>query len=186
MNQGFEGWSGPGALATIPRLSATRTVLTATTASVSFFAPVQPFVSIRIVGLVRGDQAAAQANLQMRLNGDSGANYAMAVAYGFSGGAGGTTATAQTSAQIAYMVAATSLANTGTCFVLEIPFFNSTTFFKTWVARDTGVVGTTITGIETDRFGGVWLSTAAITQVTLFPASGNFIAGSTFALYAEA
>lgn len=129
---------------------------------------------------VRADGASATVNSVFRLNGDSGANYDRAVIGAFGANPTFAPAAAQTSLYVADFVANSAAAGTVTVGQILIPFYAKTTFNKTIAVAATGIFGVlgTTTTYELFQTSGMWRSTAAVTQVTLAPASGNFMAGS--------
>jgi hypothetical protein len=154
------------------------TTLATTTASVAVTIP-SGYTSLEIVWSGRVDGGGV-ASLYVQCNGDTGTNY-----------------------QWQYFVAslATQASNAGVSatgiFIGELPGSGSTTnyfgsgaftmagcstsVFKSAVGRGWHV--TSPSGQNVGLFSGQWLSTAAITSLTLSPAAGNFVAGSTFTVY---
>lgn len=141
---------------------------------------------LRIVMYARSDRAASATELvQVRFNGDAGAGNYMFATTIFSSAAttlGGTNSTS--AATFMTIPAATATASYFGLGDVTIPNYNATTGFKNYYCaggyHDTNAAG--------HQFGsgaaGFWLSTAAITQITVICGTGaNFIAGSRFTVY---
>lgn len=138
---------------------------------------------LRVVVRARGTSVLAGVN--MRFNGDSGANYdyarqvttqaATTPAATFT--AGGTSLLA-----IAPIVATSELANMSGDAIIEIPDYRQTSFYKTVIAKGMKK-GDATTGWQIIDYRGWWLSTAAINRIDLISSGGNFQTGSLLALY---
>ena len=135
------------------------------------------------IAVLRGDNASVNVQCGIRLNADTTANYDAEGSY-----ANGTTNTAwedNASTSINILYAAAASAPSGAAGVLQfwIPMYAATTFQKgltgTFFEQQGTATGNHISG----RFGGTWKSTSAVTSVTVLPLSGNWIAGSTLAVY---
>lgn len=160
------------------------TVLTAPAASVTFASLPQNFRSLLFTTQVRTDKVATNDIVLWRANADAGANYDYVNAFGIAGAAGSGNAIAATSGFFAYCDAANSRA---ACFggsLAIFPNYRSNTMEKqSWnIGGNVGVptAGTIVCIFDNSH----WRSTAAITQIDLFPSTGpNFVAGSVFQLY---
>ena len=129
-----------------------------------------------VVALLAGSTSAQDVNLRLRFNGDTGANYGRQQQ--FSGG-GSTSAQAlgtQTSALIGAVSDSTAAAHAAGQVDLLIPGYAGTTFLKAGRARVNLRDAGTSVGHSDEAF--FWDSTAAISTLTLFPESGNWVAGS--------
>ncbi len=156
---------------------------TGSESSLTFSSIPSTYTHLEIRGINR-DSSGSGNRLQLRFNGDTGANYAWHWFYG--NGAGTLSALGYTS-QSSITVNNPSRdgdfnANTYAPFVLNIEDYLSTT--KNKVVRSfSGVTnGNASYMIEVDFFTGAWYNTSAITSITC-RADANFAAGSTFALY---
>jgi len=115
--------------------------------------------------------------VNLRINGDTAANYADHQLSGdgstvLAGGLTGRTS-------VRYVGRAPSIASTYGASIIDIHNYTSTTQNKTvraFMGRDQNGTG------EVYLSSGVWLSTAAVTSLTIF-CSGNFTTASSFALY---
>jgi hypothetical protein len=145
----------------------------------------QAYSDLVIVGILRGAGATANAALNLRFNGDSGAHYNYQEFYGLSGTPTAGSSVLGAAIRIATaMVANSAAAGRFTPFELQVCGYSSTTWQKSvicsWSAQQTDVAGVQFAGMN----GGVWGSTAAITEVSLFPSDGsNLLAGSQVRIY---
>ena len=139
---------------------------------------------LKLIFQLRGTTAAGTVALNMRFNNDSGANY---YRERFDVAAGSTASDADSGTtsfvDAASIAASTATANKATSGEILIPNYATTTFFKEYVlAMHTS--SSNVDGGQLLRFsGGTWNSTAAITRVTIFPASDNLLAGSRLTIY---
>lgn len=158
-------------------------VLGSPAASVTFSGIVSTYRTLQLHVVARCDVVASSATGHIRFNGSSSAIYNSQQV-----GAFGTTTTAaeaisQTSALWGDVAAANATASAPSVAVINIPWYTNTSFWKMFVSN-TGMSTAATTGnIFSKQFVGHWRSTAAINEIMLLPASGNFIAGSAFALY---
>lgn len=154
--------------------------LVATSSSISFTSIPSTYKALQIRAINAGD---TNTNVRLRLNNDTGSNYTF---QGLQGGPGygtaaygtGSAGTNQTS-----MLIFDQQLNNNTYYnpvILDIVDYTSTNKYKT-VRCFSGVNDNTNGFVY--LFGGVWYSTAAISTITIFPFSGNFYAGTTYALY---
>jgi len=124
-----------------------------------------------------GIESSLASTFRLRLNGDTGTNYARHWLYGdgSSASAGGTAST--TVIDIGSKLGILTEPCVG---IIDIHDYASTTNNKTirsFSGHDRNGAG------EIGLYSGVWLSTAAVTSVTFFASSGNQNAGATIALY---
>lgn len=138
---------------------------------------------LKIVLLARGDTAATSVAVQLRLNNDSAANYASQVMRGVAAGVTAGETNSATSMQIATVSAATATASHPGTYDITIAHYGGTTFFKHVHSHGGWSQALTTSTRASETNEGVWASTSAITRITLFPASGNFIAGSRLSIY---
>jgi hypothetical protein len=158
-------------------------VLTGTAASVTFSSIPASFRTLEIRIQARSDTAATATPLVMRFNADSGANYDSQSIFGQTTSTGATESVAATGMSLLEIAAASATANHAGALTLFIPNYNGTTFIKTADGTSTSSVGTGAGTLITRKISGRWRSTAAITSITVLPAAGNFVAGSSFVLY---
>lgn len=149
------------------------TTLTAQAASIDFTSIPTDYRHLQLVSSVKGVNAGA-FGLFLRMNGDAGANYS----HQFLQAAGTTVSASATTAasSLTVGVVADTAFNTTTVW---LPRYDSTTQQKPATFH-----GQTPFSTQYVRSGGgLWLSTAAINQLTILSASGNLAVGSTVSLY---
>lgn len=132
----------------------------------------------------RSDVAAGVSNVLMRLNGDTAANYDYQDARGNAAVTSASESFAQTSSIIGLSPANTAGANLFSSIELFIPHYAGSTNNKQFVSISGSKSGATTGNLFVDIFGGGWRSNAAINQVTILPASGNFVAGTRVTVHA--
>ena len=161
------------------------TILGSAQASVTFSSIPQVYRSLRLVWMGRGDAGAEQA-MGARPNSDAGSNYELQE-FNSTGTSMVNTYTGTLSyASIGDITSTNSTANYFNMGETLIPFYASTSnqklFLSDYFRRHTSTTGNLY---RNSRYA-AWKSTAAITSLTIFPvSSGNFVAGSSFALYGE-
>jgi hypothetical protein len=121
--------------------------------------------------------AAGSTTLQgrIRLNSDTGSNYS----YQRISGSGITATGTNLASQTLGFVSAVSRAATTSALQMNINImdYSATNKHTTMISRaDNAANGT-------EAFANRWLNTAAVTSVTILTSTGNWAAGSTFALY---
>lgn len=163
--------------------------LAASQASVSFtgiLAGLQGMAGFRHLRLVvsgRGDKAATFVETWLRFNGDSSSNYDHQdnVANNATMIPGATAAGDHIF--IGWIPAATAPANQSSYNETIIYDYRGTTFQKMSSSRGAVKTSNAAAGLFSLVSEGWWRNTAAITQVTILPDSGNFIAGTLVSLY---
>ena len=118
-----------------------------------------------------------------RFNNDSGGNYDSQLDYGNNATPTASATVAQTSAQIGDVPGSTATANHAGALELTIPNYTGTTFQKQGLARSGWIEATSAGGAFAMDAMMNWRSTAAIDRITIFPTSGNFLAGSRLTIY---
>lgn len=140
---------------------------------------------LQLIAFLRGDNASTAVFVLLRVNGDTTANYAYQEVTGNAAAAGAAEGVTQTSARIGRCSAASAPANSFSPLDVIIPHYAQAANLKSWRAAG-GPRESTIGGALTaDVAIGYWIlgSFAAITQLTIFPSTGNFVAGSRLSLY---
>lgn len=179
------GWvpaSGGGSTAALTKIS--ETVLASTAATINFSNIPATYRHLQIVFMGRAADVVTDRYLYIRFNNDTGAHYYDQRLY-----ANGTTVAAgqteaQTNAAVADLTAASDANSLASGAVIDIPDYATTTWEKVALGRSTLVMSTAAAGME-NRISGVhWANTAAINQITLYPQTGNFVAGTIASLYA--
>lgn len=150
-------------------------ILTSTQSSVTFSSIPSGYQHLQIRNVASVD-GAADGSVRLRLNGDTGNNYSRHFLYGNGSSVGSVAATSVAEMPIGAVNVSTTGFGAGVTDILDA--FNTSKY-------------TTIRslyGIKTSESliylaSGNWRNTAAITSLTIFPTSGNFIAGSRFSIY---
>lgn len=132
--------------------------------------------SYRDLYIVASAGSTSASSFALRMNADTGSNYHIQTL----GGSGGNPQSGRTAATTSIVPVTPSgemsSANTAH-FQVELLDYSQTDKFKLATARAAGDSNIVLT------YSGMWANTAAVTSVTLFPSAGNFVSGSTFALY---
>ena len=147
--------------------------------SLATYASTYKHLQIRMVARTNraGDDG---ENVGVRLNADTGSNYADHVLVGNGSSVQSAAGTSQTRMVLAVVTATTATANAFGVSVIDILDSYSTTKNKTLRA----LAGLQATSSRVYLMSGLWMNTASITSATLLPLSGgSFIAGSRFSLY---
>jgi hypothetical protein len=176
---GVPSWSTPGAA------GATSVIQTITTSggatNVSFTSIPSTYKNLRIV-YSAAITAGAWEFFLMRFNNDTGSNYDRQTLQGRAGSATAAETYGSTSMHIAQINQVNA-----TVGEIVIPAYKDTVLDKLAVSTFFGKHGTSSTNQFTGVFGGAFRSTAAITQIDLFPDTAKvYVNGSTFTLYGEA
>lgn len=132
---------------------------------------------------LRGDTAAANANVYMRFNNDSAGNYEyerFTVNNATVTGAGNT---AQGQIQIGSCPANTAPANCFSAIAVHVPHYAGGSNQKSGHSQGVWRNATGAGGLVMEHSGFFWLSTAQISRVTILPQTGNFVADSRCTVY---
>jgi hypothetical protein len=160
------------------------TVSPSGTGTVTFSSIPQTCRHLMIIGQARSDKAGTGADtINMTFNSDTGANYAEQATYSNNTTASGERATGQTAMKIAQCSTAGDAANYPCNFIIKIPNYVGTTFYKGALSHYELVANSTIADIYNFNASCTWASTAAITRVDLVISGGNYVSGSQFDLY---
>lgn len=117
------------------------------------------------------------ANAWVRLNGDTGSNYVWADVYlSGVGSVSGSNSTGDTKIPISYNSGGGTYVSLSEFF---IPNYAGTTFTKTVSSL---AMQPESSNPGTAMYGGGWNNTAAVNQITVFPDTGNFKAGTRFTI----
>jgi len=122
----------------------------------------------------------AETDLLMRLNGDTGANYARHVLRGFSNSITSESQTSQTSMRVGNIAARSAAASEFSGAIIDILDAYSTTKNKT-VKSLSGI--TPAYGTEMKLLSNLRISTHSTTSITLLPGQTPFEVGCRFSLY---
>jgi hypothetical protein len=138
---------------------------------------------LQINAQLRGAGSGGTANI--RFNNDSSAiyDYSYMQSQGNGGAASQNAAVAQTSAFISALAGSAASAGIATAVLADIPNYAATVFHKTYSSRDFTASDDLVATQFVHLLGGRWRSTAAITRITIFPGTGDFLAGSRLSVY---
>jgi hypothetical protein len=149
-------------------------------ATIPFSSIDQKYRSLHIDFTGRCDASAVNEGLSIQFNGDTGSNYDSVGMQGYTtNNVGGIQTLAQASLSGPPVAAATAGAGIAGWAQIDIPNYVGTTFQKICFVR--GGYGAGAQNMQV--LNGTWRSTAAITSILLFPASGNFVQNSVASLY---
>lgn len=167
---------GGGAAADYELISTT--VLGSSAASVTFSglgtsAAAYKHLQIRIVAHI---DTAGNGDTFMRMNGDTGSNYAWHQLYGDGTSAGSYGIASRTSGYIGTTPGNTVGTSNFSAYVIDILDFASTSK-NTTLRSFNGVT------YQVQLASAAWLSTAAVTSLNITSGSANFVTGSRFSLY---
>ena len=159
---------------------ATYTIGTGGAASINFTSIPSTYKHLQIRGLVRSTGSGTDIQIDYKLNSDAGSNYtyhhlqgngSSASAYGASAGTPGNTQRA---------TGASATSNAFGSFVMDILDYQNTNKYKTI---------RTLGGYDLNGSGSIfmvsnaWLSTSAVSDILIYPDSGNWAQYSQIALY---
>lgn len=166
----------------IPVLLASST-LGASAASIDLTGIPQDWAHLNLIAYLRGDTAANTIALRLRFNADTGSNYDRQHMLAYATTVESAEAFGETSAFVGDAPAATATANVFSALTIDIPYYSQATNNKSATTSWADKYGVTTEDLVVGSAAIFWRSVAAITQVTLFPASGNFVSGSRVSLY---
>jgi 2-succinyl-5-enolpyruvyl-6-hydroxy-3-cyclohexene-1-carboxylate synthase len=133
-----------------------------------------------LILVVTGKTSVAYDVVQIRLNGDTAANYSTVVVANNGAAGYSSTPTGQTKMQFGILGAtSTTSAMQWTTHLMD---YSATDKHKTVLARTDNATDSSMTEISTNR----WASTAAITSIAVIAGTGTWSTGATFALYGVA
>jgi len=149
--------------------------LTSSASSVTFSSIDQSYGDLILTVDAAND--AGKRPTDLNFNSDTGSNYSYVYALGYSSFALSSSNTSQ--GRIRLVESGRTGTTFGTLLLFNIMDYAATDKHKSVLARGNSDSRQAV-GMEAHR----WASTAAITSLDVKPSSGNFIAGSTFTLYA--
>jgi len=163
---------------------ATAAVSGSAVSSIDFTSIPNTYQHLQIRGIGRTDANAILSLSRVRFNSDTAANYTQHTLYGNGSSVGTDTNTSDTTIQwLAPVPGNNATANVFGAMILDIHDYKSTSKYKTVrvFAGDDGNAA----NVDYRVFlkSGLWMSTSAITSISLFCSGPNWVSGSTFALY---
>lgn len=172
----YKLWDSVDAGVTLPAVSITTPALP------------QTFKHLYVEVFGRTNRVATSEQINLRFNGDAGANYDFELVQFL-----GTTFSAPPSEALATVgnavgfIPAANVAILGAGFVVEVPGYSDATVNKTHTSFGFLKSGTTTGNLILTVAGGSWRSTAAISTVTIYAANGSsFIAPTRITVYGKA
>lgn len=172
------GGGGGGVLSLISEV-----VTSGSQTSVTFSSIPNTYRDLVLVIRGRGTTSAAVIDMRYQINGDAGSNYE----YQEFRGTDGTTANAQsinqTSAFFGYFPAATASANYAGLIDTRFGDYKGTTFFKVALGNTSFSLGNGSFSQGAGVTSSIWINTAAISSLFIFPSLGGFVDGSVVSLY---
>ena len=172
-----------GAAASVVRLA--ETIQGGATATFDFASISSSYRNLKLVLSGRGDTAAASVVAALHVNGDTANNYEWAQIQEIGTGINNNENNADSSFHIGYLPAASSTANFWGSIEIVVFDYARTVSYKSLQARCSGNLSSGSTNVQVFLTGGVWKNTAAINELTLFLAAGNFITNSVATLWGE-
>ena len=149
--------------------------------SVTFSSIPSTYQHLQIRGIARDSRASGASNLYLQFNSDTSANYTAHTLNGTGTGVNATAEGASQTSAFAMRVAGNTLeANAFGGFVLDILDYANTNKYKT---------NRSLSGYQQNADGaiwfssGLWMSTSAVTSITLSPVTSPILQYSSFALY---
>lgn len=150
--------------------------LGANAATVTFSSISQSYRDLVLV--INANNTSGGSALWLRFNGDSGSNYQSVVTAGYDS----TLGSSSTSGPAAYLTFFNAMNTTRGAFAIANIMEYSTSDKQKPILSRLGLTNNQ----ETNMIASRWANTAAITSVSIPSQNGEFVAGSTFALYGVA
>lgn len=147
------------------------------------FSSLGSYTHLELRYAARSSQSANFDGINLRFNGDTGANYDAQSLFGVNTTPGAGEGIAATSLGMGAISAATSASGNVGAGTLNIYDYRGTTFHKAVVLISTRKDSNASAGTVVNQLAGAWRSTSAITSITILLSAGNFDAGSKFTLY---
>ena len=168
-----------GGVATDYESIATVTVGSGGSATVDFSSISSSYTHLQLRYITRN--ASVTDTTFIRINGDTGSTYTYHQLRGNgSAASAGGTASAQTRAELPFAAYSGTTANAFGVGVIDFLDYKNTNKYKTF--RTLGGADLNGSGFA-DFFSGAWLSTSAITSISIYASTGNIVQYSSFALY---
>lgn len=141
------------------------------------------YAHLLVVVYARGDTPAPTTGFNMQFNGDTAANYDYQQMVGSAAVIVNSENFASTRISHGAMPANSAGANLFNASVMFIPHYAGTANNKVVISINASKSGTSTGNMLDYTQAGFWRSNAAINRITLFPAAGNFVAGTRVTLY---
>jgi len=155
------------------------TTLSSTTSSITFSTIPTTYEHLQIRFYALNSGATTGVYVRLRINGDTATNYVQQFTYGNGGTAFSNASTGLSFFEVGF-IPGTTAANMAGVSVIDFVDYLNTNKYK--VSRS--IFGQDRNGAGACFFAnGLWLSTAAINQIQLYPETNSFAAGTVAALY---
>jgi hypothetical protein len=161
------------------------TVLGSDAASVTFssLGSYSNYKHLQVRAVVRSSRSSSVDNLILRINSDSGTNYAAHSLVGTGSGVSSNNRTSETHTLRNKITGNTATANSFAAVTIDVLDFSSTSK-NTTVRALGGMHETTASQYEIGLYSGAWFNTAAVTSLTFSSLqSANLLTNSRFSLY---
>lgn len=157
------------------------TTLSTTAASITFSSIAADYTHLQVRGIARSSLSATAAGFIMRVNSDSGSNYATHNLLGDGSITQGNGYSSNTyNYASSYMPAASATASIFGTVIMDILDYANTNKYKTMRQ----LYGTDLNGSgQVGLASGVWMNTNAITSITLNFSTSDLVAYTSFSLY---
>lgn len=175
---GFWAAAGGGASAAGMELIST-TLLSGSQSSITFSSIPSTYKHLQIRMTTRADSGGTSSVFYVRLNSDTGSNYSRHWLRGDGSTVSANAGSGETQAWLGYTTSSGDAANIFSPHVMDILDYASTNKNKT-IRHLSGAIGSFL---QVGLWSAGWYNTAAVTSVTIFPTSNNFVSGSRFSLY---
>lgn len=143
----------------------------------------QVYNHLRLVTVLREDDAVGATSGILRFNADAGANYDYSYVQGANSAASAVTVSGATAINNILSMGATGTAGNFAQSEVLIPAYAQAVARKIAVGESFYDTDSTVANIGARSWGGLWKNVAAITRISLAPNAGNWIAGSRITLY---
>lgn len=174
-------WDGTTATSAFDSLGTV--VLSAAASSITFSNIPATYTHLQIRGIARNTSAGTASDyILLKLNSDTGSNYAFHWLYGTGSAAGATASINRANLPIGTCWETSALANSFSTVVCDILEYSNTNKFKTTRSLGGGETNS-VSYQEVNFMSGLWRNTSAINQIDISSSDGNLAQYSSFALY---
>ena len=158
-------------------------LLAAPAANIDFSAIPDTFTHLKLLIEARGTAAAVEISTRIIFNGDSGVNYDYEYFKVSALSPGSLEYFGESNIIIGMIAAANAAAGLSGSIETSFPNYKGISFNKTLLSGSSHKTGTTTGKVILTRIAGFWRDSSAINQITIFPGTNNFAAGSIASLY---
>ncbi len=151
--------------------------------NMDFLAIPATFRHLFLIGNIRIAGAVVDADVDIRFNGDAGANYNEQDLIGANAAPSASAAINQTAANVGTFPGATGIANHIGQLFLYIADYANSSFYKSFNGQFSSIPNDTVADFDVGNVSGLWQDVTAINRIVLVSSSGNVLSGSTVSLY---